>query len=129
MARMSDELIDAIVNGARGADFDPEDALFMVNSLARRRRRTTEGSAEEAQRFGGVVLCFIFDPVKGRNTAYVQAMRKIREDYRGIFLDLTLQDAFEASLSSDFVHADSVTQAVEMGAHALFAPRLTARGS
>jgi hypothetical protein len=127
MARMSDELIDAIVNGARGADFDPEDALYMVNALARRRRRATDSSAEDAQRFGGVVLCFIFDPVKGRNTAYVQAMRGIREDFRGIFLDLTLQDAFEQSLSNDFVNAASVQDAVDMGARALFEPQLTSR--
>ncbi|HEU4589452.1 MAG TPA: hypothetical protein VFS13_00980 [Steroidobacteraceae bacterium] len=129
MARMSDELIDAIVQGARRVDFDPEDALFMVNSFARRRRRATDSSAEEAQRFGGIVLCFIFDPVKGRNTAYVEAMRGIREDYRGIFLDLTLQDAFEENLSKEFVIAESVQHAVEMGAHALFEPRLAARGS
>ncbi|HET9863666.1 MAG TPA: hypothetical protein VFP37_09515 [Steroidobacteraceae bacterium] len=126
---MSVELLQEITDGARRAEFAPEDALYMVNALARRRRRVTANSADEAQRFGGVVLCFIFDPVKGRNTAYTQAMRRIREDFRGIFLDLTLQDAFEESLSSDFINAESVAQAVELGAHALFAPQLTTRGS
>lgn len=128
MARMSDELLDAIVSGAREQGFEPEDAVTMVNALARRRRRATDNSAEEAQRFGGVVLCFVFDPVKGRNVGYVQAMRGLREDYRGIFLDLTLQDAFEQNLSDNFVVAESVTAAVEMSAHALFESHLAARG-
>jgi hypothetical protein len=39
-----------------------------------------------------------------------------------------LQDAFEETLSNEFASAESVKQAVEMGAHALFEPQLTARG-
>jgi hypothetical protein len=128
MARMSSELIEEIVGGAEKAGFDPNDALYMVNALARRRRRAIDSSADDAQRFGGVVLCFIFAPVKGRNTAYVKAMHNVRENFRGIFLDVTLQDAFDEALSSEFVNAESFDHAVEMGAHALLAPQLTARG-
>jgi hypothetical protein len=129
MAHMSSHLVSAIENGARDADFVPEDAITMVSLLARRRRQIVNQEMNSAVEFGGKVLCFIFDPVKSRNTAFVHAMRVVREPYRGIFLDPELQDDFEGSLSKEFLRAPTIGEAVELGARALFVQRFFTRGA
>jgi hypothetical protein len=118
-----------IAGGAREQKFDPHDALVMVALLATRRMETRQTRAAEAVQFGGKVLCFIFDPVKSRNTAYVEEMRATREGFRGIYKSPALQKVFASSLSAEFLKVPNVAAAIALGVDALFEQGNMTRGA